>query len=165
MFHFLKKKADAIPSGKEVIGAPVKGMAIASAEVADPAFADEMLGKGMAIRPAEGKVYAPVDGKVEMLIDSMHAISLASDQGAELLIHVGLDTVELNGKHFKSFVREGNRIKKGQLLLEFDMEAIVEAGYDVTVPVIVCNSDDYEEVERMIGHEVSVGDPVLELTK
>ena len=165
MFSFLKKKAEEIPSGKELIGAPIKGLAVESTQVKDPTFANEMLGKGLAIKPAEGKLYAPVDGKIEMLIDSMHAVSITSEQGAELLLHVGLETVELQGKHFTSHVKEGQKVTKGQLLLEFDMEAIVAAGYDVISPMIVCNSDDYADVVRMVGKEVQVGDPVMELTK
>ena len=169
MFGFLKKndkaeKAAAVETG-EVIGAPIKGTAVPSSEISDPTFREEMLGKGMAIRPAEGKVYAPADGRIEVMIESMHAVSMVSDGGAEILLHIGLDTVALKGKHFTGHVKEGDRVKKGDLLLEFDQKAIEAAGYDMISPVIICNSDDYRDITRYTGQEVQPGDPVMRLEK
>ena len=162
MFDFFKKKAKEYD---DVIYAPLKGEAIPSAEVNDPTFAEEMLGKGMAIKPAEGKVYAPFDGTVAMVFDTKHAVSLVSDTGAEVLIHVGLDTVSLKGEHFTTHVENGATVKKGDLLMEFDKEAIAAAGFDTIIPVVVCNADDYKDVKRITGSVVKPGDTVMELEK
>ena len=162
MFDFLKKKTK---GNVEVIGAPLKGEVVESSAINDPTFAEEMLGKGMAIKPAEGKVYAPFDGTVAMIFDTKHAVSLVSDKGAEVLIHVGLDTVMLKGEHYTAHVENGAVVKKGDLLLEFDMAAIAEAGYDTITPVVICNTDDYKEVVRLTGKTVEPGDPVMELEK
>ena len=162
MFNFFKKKEK---EPDDVIYAPVKGEAVPSTEVNDPTFAEEMLGKGMAIKPSEGKVYAPFDGTVAMVFDTKHAASLVSDKGTEVLIHVGLDTVMLKGEHYTAHVESGAAVKKGDLLLEFDMEAIKAAGYEVITPVIVCNADDYKDVIRKTGVQVEPGDTVMELDK
>lgn len=162
MFSFLKKKAKEYD---DVIGAPLKGEAVPSAEVNDPTFAEEMLGKGMAIKPAEGKVYAPFDGEVALVFDTKHAVSLVSAKGTEVLIHVGLDTVMLKGEHYTAHVETGAAVKKGDLLLEFDMEAIKAAGYDTITPIVICNSDDYKDIVRTTGKLVESGDTVMELEK
>lgn len=162
MFDFFKKKEK---NDVEVIAAPIKGEAVLSSEVSDPTFGEEMLGKGMAIKPAEGKVFAPFDGSVAMVFDTKHAISLISESGIELLIHVGLDTVMLKGEHYTAHVENGATIKKGDLLLEFDKDAIAAAGYDTITPVIVCNPDDYKDVIRKTGIQVEPGDTVMELVK
>lgn len=162
MFDFFKKKTKEYA---DVIGAPLKGEAVESAAVNDPTFAEEMLGKGMAIKPSEGKVYAPFDGTVAMVFDTKHAVSLVSEKGTEVLIHVGLDTVMLKGEHYTAHVESGAAVKKGDLLLEFDMEAIAAAGYDTVTPVVVCNADDYKDVIRTTGKQVEPGDVVMELEK
>ncbi len=162
MFEFFKKKEK---DANDVIGAPLKGEAIPSAEVNDPTFAEEMLGKGMAIKPSEGKVYAPFDGTVALVFDTKHAISVVSEKGAEVLIHVGLDTVMLKGEHYTVYVETGAEVKKGDLLVEFDMEAIAAAGYDTVTPIVVCNADDYQDVIRTTGKQVEPGDTVMELVK
>ena len=162
MFNFFMKKEKEM---YDVIGAPIKGEAVPSAEVSDPTFAEEMLGKGMAIKPAEGKVFAPFDGTVAMVFDTKHAVSLVSDKGTEVLIHVGLDTVMLKGEHYTAHVESGAAVKKGDLLLEFDMAAIQAAGYQVITPVVVCNADDYKDVIRTTGMQVEPGDVVMELEK
>lgn len=122
---------------------PLNGDVIALEEVADDAFAQKVLGDGIAIRPQSGQVVAPCDARVETLIDSHHAIGLSCDNGAELLIHVGLNTVNLQGEHFRPLVKEGDVVKAGTPLLEFDKEAIERAGYDLTTPVLVINSDEF----------------------
>ncbi|SFR06052.1 PTS system, beta-glucosides-specific IIC component [Enterobacter sp. kpr-6] len=122
---------------------PLNGDVIALEEVADDAFAQKVLGDGIAIRPQYGQVVAPCDARVETLIDSHHAIGLSCDNGAELLIHVGLNTVNLQGQHFRPLVKEGDVVKAGTPLLEFDKEAIERAGYDLTTPVLVINSDEF----------------------
>jgi len=162
MFDFFKKKTKEYA---DVVGAPLKGEAIESAAVNDPTFAEEMLGKGMAIKPSEGKVYAPFDGTVAMVFDTKHAVSLVSDKGTEVLIHVGLDTVMLKGEHYTAHVESGASVKKGDLLLEFDMEAIAAAGYDTVTPVVICNADDYKDIIRTTGKQVEPGDVVMELEK
>ena len=162
MFNFFKKKEKEY---YDVIGAPIKGEAVPSAEVNDPTFAEEMLGKGMAIKPVEGKVYAPFDGEVAMVFDTKHAVSLVSAKGTEVLIHVGLDTVMLKGEHYTAHVESGATVKKGDLLLEFDMEAIKAAGYEIITPVVICNADDYKDVIRTTGKQVEPGDTVMELDK
>lgn len=162
MFDFLKKKAKEY---YDVVGAPLKGEAVPSTEVNDPTFAEEMLGKGMAIKPAEGKVYAPFDGEVALVFDTKHAVSLVSEKGTEILIHVGLDTVMLKGEHYTTHVETGATVKKGDLLIEFDMEAIKAAGYDTITPVVICNADDYKDVIRTTGKQVEPGETVMELDK
>ena len=162
MFDFFKKKAK---NNVDEIGAPVKGEVVDSSAINDPTFAEEMLGKGLAIKPVEGKVYAPFDGTVAMVFDTKHAVSVVSEKGAEVLIHVGLDTVMLKGEHYTAHVENGATVKKGDLLLEFDMEAIAAAGYDTITPVVICNSDDYKDVVRMTGKQVEPGDTVMELEK
>ena len=175
MFNFLKKKQTLEPEiqivplteepGKEIICAPIQGEAVPSSEISDPTFQQEMLGKGIAIKPAVGKVFAPADGKIEMMIDSLHAVSMTTAGGVEVLIHVGLDTVALKGRHFKGCVKEGDTVKRGDLLIEFDMEAIKAEGYDTISPVIICNTDDYSGIERVTGKQVQVGEAVIKLTK
>ena len=175
MFSFLKKKETEglgieLPpleedGEKEIICAPIEGEAVACTEINDLTFQKEMLGQSVAIKPAVGKVYAPVDGRVEMIIETLHAVSMTSEKGVEILIHVGIDTVALKGQHFKGYVKEGSLVKRGDLLLEFDIEAITKAGYDVISPVIICNSDDYSQVEKITGKEVKVGETIMKLTK
>lgn len=137
------------------------GTAVPLSQVNDPTFAEEILGKGLAIRPAEGKVFAPFDGTVETVFETKHAMGLRSDDGLELLIHVGLETVNLNGKYFTAHVTDGQRIHRGDLLLEFDRDAIAAAGCETITPVIVSNTDDYSEIRTVTGRLVGPEDPVL----
>lgn len=165
MFGSLKEKLGFGKKAGETLGAPVQGKAVAISEVSDPTFGQEILGKGMAIIPAVGKVVAPVDGTVEMVFDTKHAISMSSDSGIEILIHVGLDTVTLNGAPFTSHVEAGQKVKAGDLMLEFDIEAIKAAGLETITPVVICNSDDYKEVKVNVGKDVMAGETVLTLVK
>lgn len=126
--------------------APIKGEVIPLEEVKDSTFASGMVGKGFAIVPTEGKVYAPFDGKCEIIFDTLHALGLVSNDGVELLIHVGLETVNLKGAPFKAHVQNGQSFKKGDLLLEFDIDAIQKAGCEIQTPVLVTNANDYENV-------------------
>lgn len=142
--------------GKIEIDAPVPGKVVALSEVPDPTFAEGMLGNGFAIEPSEGKVYAPFDGVCENLFDTLHAMGLTSDTGVSLLIHVGLETVGLNGAPFTAHVQSGDRIKKGDLLLEFDMDAIRAAGLPTITPVIVTNEDEVGEV-TVLNNQLVVG--------
>lgn len=175
MFSFLKKKGTEVSEielpqievdgEKEIICAPIEGTVVSCEEINDLTFKQEMLGKSVAIRPTVGKVYAPADGKVEMMIETLHALSMTTAKGAEILIHVGIDTVALKGKHFKAYAKEGSIVKRGDLLMEFDIDAITAVGYEVISPVIICNSDDYTEVEKIVGKEVQIGETILKLTK
>lgn len=143
------------------IGAPLTGKTISLNQVKDDTFATGILGRGVAIEPTEGKVYAPFDGKIETVPDSRHALGLCSDAGVEMLIHVGLETVRLEGKHFTCHVKEGQRIRKGELLLEFDLKAIKAEGFDMVTPVIVTNADDYAEILPVEGKNVKAQDTVI----
>lgn len=147
-----------------VVAAPVAGEAVPLREVSDPTFGDEILGKGVAIRPSEGKIFSPFDGTVDMMFDTGHAVNLISEGGVELLIHIGLDTVKLKGEHYTAHVKTGDAVKKGQLILEFDPAAIAAAGYDVITPIVVCNTADYASVTAHTG-SVAPGDDLLTLTK
>lgn len=151
--------------GDIVIGAPVAGKLVSIKEVSDPTFGDEILGKGAAIIPSDGRVYAPVDGKVATVFPTGHAIALVGSDGEEILIHVGLDTVKLNGKYFTIHVEEEQQIKKGELLLEADLDQIRAAGYDIITPVVVCNTDDFTQVQPETPGEVKQGDDILKLQK
>lgn len=123
--------------------APVSGTVKALSDVPDKTFAEKVLGDGAAIIPEEGKVYAPADGTVANIMDSKHGIMFVTDNGAEVLIHIGLDTVNLKGKYFKSYVSDGDKVKKGTLLVEFDLEAIKGEGYNLITPMVVTNISDY----------------------
>ena len=146
------------------IANPVSGEVIALSEVNDATFSSGVLGEGYAVIPIEGKVTAPFDGKVETLMDTHHALGLVSNSGIEMLIHVGLETVTLNGKYFTPKVAEGDSFKKGDVLLSFDLEAIKKEGYDTTTPVVVSNADDYAAFAPALGN-ASAGVKMLELAK
>ncbi len=165
MFGSLKEKLGFGKKAGEVMGAPVAGKAVAISEVSDPTFGQEILGKGMAIIPSAGKVVAPIDGTVEMVFDTKHAISMSSDSGIQILIHVGLDTVSLKGEPFTAHVESGQKVKAGDLMLEFDIEAIKSAGLETITPIVICNSDDYKEITAHVGKDVNTGDEVLTLVK
>ena len=142
---------------------PVAGTVKSLTEVPDKTFADKLLGDGAAIFPKEGKVTAPVDGTVISIMDTKHGIMLQSEDGLEILIHVGLETVNLNGKYFTAHVKSGDTVKRGELLLEFDLEAIRAEGYNLITPVVITNSDDYIKVVCMeeSGNEVRIGSKFL----
>ena len=145
--------------------APMAGKAVPITEVPDPTFAECMLGNGIAIEPAEGKVYAPCDATVDMMFDTGHAVSLVADCGAEVLIHVGLETVSLEGKPFTVHVANGDKVTKGQLLLEADLEAIKAAGLPIITPMLICNTDDYPTFDTFVGKNVTNEDVVIALAK
>lgn len=156
MFNLFKKKEK-----KHVIGSPAKGKAVSLKEVNDPTFAEEMLGKGAAVIPEEGKICAPADGEIGMVFDTLHAVSMTTDFGAEILIHIGLDTVKMKGDGFTGHVKAGDHVKKGDLLLEVDLEKVKTAGYDTITPVLVCNTPDYASVEGIQADAVNAGDDLI----
>ena len=159
MFGFLKKKQD----DGYMLGSPAKGKAVDLKEVNDPTFNSGMRGQGVAVIPSEGKICAPADGEIAMVFDTLHAVSLNASNGAEILVHVGLDTVNLKGKGFKAHVQAGDKVKKGDLMLEADLEFLKGEGYDIITPVLVCNTDDYASVEGISGKEVEPGDDVVRI--
>ena len=160
-----KKSENKTSALVDKVYAPIQGNIIKLESVKDEAFSSGAMGKGIAIEPKEGKVYAPFDGIIETAFPTKHAIGLTSDKGVELLIHVGMDTVKLGGAHFISHIEEGQKIKKGDLLLEFNIEKIRGAGYPTLTPVIVTNSDDYSEVDITSASSVNAGDDLLDVKK
>ncbi|MBO5237949.1 MAG: PTS glucose transporter subunit IIA [Lachnospiraceae bacterium] len=160
------EKAETAGAGvKTEICAPLNGTVVPLSEVNDPTFAEEILGKGAAILPNEGKVYAPVDGVINSLFETKHAIGITGEDGVEILIHVGIDTVKLGGEHFTAHVAANQTVNKGDLLLEFDMEAIQAGGYEVVTPIIISNTDDYAEVAVVTDGNVVVGENLLSAVK
>ncbi len=157
-----EKKEAVIEVKNEMISSPLAGEVKVLSEISDEAFASGALGKGVAIVPTEGKLYAPVSGMVAALFPTKHAIGITTENGAEILIHIGLDTVQLNGNHFITHTTVGSRIEKGQLLIEFDINAIQKAGYEVTTPVIVTNQDKFDVV-TLGGKQTKVGEQLFEL--
>lgn len=145
----------------KAVYSPLEGKLIPMTEVPDETFASKALGDGVAVVPEKGCVYAPFDGEVEMVYDTGHAIGLVREDGMEVLIHVGINTVELGGKYYTAKVSNGQKIKKGDLLLEFDMDEIAKAGYSLVTPVIVTNSDEYEGLTRKEHGRVEPGDQII----
>jgi PTS system beta-glucosides-specific IIC component len=139
-------KKDEDKNGKEVIASPMTGTLKSLDQVKDAAFANGAMGKGVAIEPNEGKVISPFDGTVMAMFPTKHAIGLLSDKGCEVLIHIGMDTVQLEGKYFETHVKQGDKIKKGDLLITFDKEAIIKEGYSLDTPILVTNTNDYLDI-------------------
>ena len=142
-----------------------EGTAILLSQVNDATFASEVLGKGIAVIPSKGEVVAPCDATVETVFDTKHAVGLSTENGMELLVHIGINTVELEGKYYTAHVKAGDHVKKGQLLISFDMDKIKDAGYDMTTPLIVTNSDDYKDVKILQEGSVTPSDKVLEIVE
>lgn len=143
--------------------APVKGRLVPLSKVNDPTFAEEILGKGAAIIPEEGNFVSPVKGRVITVFETKHAIGIAADTGAEILLHVGLNTVNLQGRHFEALVKEGDAVEVGTPILKVDLKALREAGYDTITPVLVTNSMDYAEVTAVEEKEVTSGETIIKI--
>ncbi|MDE6760536.1 MAG: glucose PTS transporter subunit IIA [Lachnospiraceae bacterium] len=154
-----------VTTEKNMVYAPLKGKVIDLAQVKDETFAGEVLGKGLAIIPEEGKIHAPFDGVVTTVFDTKHAIGLSTEEGLEILIHVGIDTVQLEGKYYETFVAEGDKVNAGDLILTVDLDGIKEAGYDTATPVIITNSDDYGRIELLKHGETEVAEGILKVEK
>ena len=148
-----------------VLSACLNGTVVPLAEVKDEAFASGALGDGIAIEPIDGELVAPADGEISSTFETHHAVGMTTADGAELLMHIGIDTVKLGGKHFTYLVNEGDKVKKGQPLIRFELEAIKAEGYPVTTPLIVCNTDDYAAVAAKASGTVKQGDALLELKR
>ena len=155
--------APAAAAKDTVLAACLTGTVVPLAEVKDEAFASGALGDGIAIEPAVGELVAPADGEISSTFDTHHAVGMTTVDGAELLMHIGIDTVKLGGKHFTYLVNEGDKVRKGQPLIRFDIEAIKAEGYPVTTPLIVCNTDEYAAVTPKASGTVKQGDALLEL--
>ena len=156
--------APAAPAAKDtVLSACLNGPVVPLADVKDEAFASGALGEGIAVEPTDGELVAPADGEISSTFETHHAVGMTTADGAELLMHIGIDTVKLGGKHFTYLVNEGDKVKKGQPLIRFELEAIKAEGYPVTTPLIVCNTDDYAAVAAKASGTVKQGDALLEL--
>ena len=156
----------AAPAAKDtVLSACLNGTVVPLADVKDEAFASGVLGDGIAIEPSDGELVAPADGEISSTFETHHAVGMTTADGAELLMHIGIDTVKLGGKHFTYLVNEGDKVKKGQPLIRFELEAIKAEGYPVTTPLIVCNTDDYAAVAAKASGTVKQGDALLELKR
>ncbi len=152
------------PTKKDaVLAAHMNGTVVPMAEVQDEAFSNCILGSGVAIEPSEGKLYAPADAEVDNLFDTHHAIGLVTEDGVEILLHIGINTVELGGRHFEAHVDAGQKVKKGDLLISFDMEAVKAAGYLLTTPMIICNTEDYQSITALAAGEIQTGSALLEI--
>ena len=145
------------------VNSPVEGKTIPLTQVSDEVFASGVLGKGIAVQPASGKILAPADATVSMIYPTLHAIGLILDSGIEMMIHIGIDTVKLNGKYFEKHVQDGDHVKKGQLLVSFDMQKIEQAGYDLTTTVVVTNSKNYAAIGSTNKDNVTNNDQLLYL--
>lgn len=157
------QKEEKLAIGNDVIASPFQGSIVSLSEIKDEAFATGALGKGVAIIPSEGKLYAPASGVVSVLFPTKHAIGITADSGAEILVHIGMDTVQLDGKFFDAHVKQGDRVEKGQLLIEFDLDSIQNAGFDITTPVVVTDVKGYNLVAATEEKQVKWGEPLLTL--
>jgi PTS system beta-glucosides-specific IIC component len=146
---------------KIVIKSPLDGEVVELSTVSDDTFAEEIMGKGIAIKPEDGVVYSPVNGTVSMLFPTKHAIGITSEEGIEILIHIGIDTVQLEGRYFESYINTGDLVQVGHRLIEFDLEAIQKEGYEVVTPIIVTNSSKYLDIVRTKSNSVKNGDDLM----
>ena len=146
------------------IGAPVSGEIVPITQVKDDAFSQEIVGKGIAIVPSDGKVYAPCDGELVALFPTGHAFCIISEDEAEVLVHVGIDTVKLNGEHFKIHATQGDTVKKGDLIVEVDLEGVKNAGYDTITPMVISNHNVFSKLEKQSG-PVAAGEAAILLSK
>lgn len=143
------------------IVSPLTGKVLSIEEVPDQVFSEKMLGDGLAIEPEEGKVVSPIDGRVVTIFPTNHAIGLVTNEGLEILIHIGIDTVELNGEGFKRIVEKDEKIKKGDLLMEFDVDLIKEKGKSPITPIIITNMDKVKNIEKSNSDKASRGETVI----
>ena len=150
--------------GKIEIFCPVEGEVIAANEINDPTFAEEMIGKTVGIKPTDGKVYAPFNGEVLVAFDTKHAVAIKSEDGIELMIHFGLDTVKMNGEPFEMNVKVGDKINKGDVIMKADLSKIEAAGFDTVVPVVITNPDEFKSIKFNTG-KMSALSQLAELSK
>ncbi len=164
MFDSLKKMFE--KNAKTIsLKAVEDGRTIPMDEVNDQTFAQELLGPGIAIVPSNGTVVSPINGTIATVMDTKHAVCIQGEDGLELIVHAGLDTVKLNGKYYQTYKEIGDQVKAGDVLLEFDLEEITKAGYDVTTPIVITNLGDYKITKCLTGQQVKAGEEVIQLTK
>ena len=164
MFDSLKKMFE--KNAKTIsLKAVEDGRTIPMDEVNDQTFAQELLGPGIAIVPSNGTVVSPINGTIATVMDTKHAVCIQGEDGLELIVHAGLDTVEVNGKYYQTYKEIGDQVKAGDVLLEFDLEEITKAGYDVTTPIVITNLCDYKITKCLTGQQVKAGEEVIQLTK
>ena len=164
MFDSLKKMFE--KNAKTIsLKAVEDGRTIPMDEVNDQTFAQELLGPGIAIVPSNGTVVSPINGTIATVMDTKHAVCIQGEDGLELIVHAGLDTVELNGKYYQTYKEIGDQVKAGDVLLEFDLEEITKAGCDVTTPIVITNLGDYKITKCLTGQQVKAGEEVIQLTK
>ena len=164
MFDSLKKMFE--KNAKTIsLKAVEDGRTIPMDEVNDQTFAQELLGPGIAIVPSNGTVVSPINGTIATVMDTKHAVCIQGEDGLELIVHAGLDTVELNGKYYQTYKGIGDQVKAGDVLLEFDLEEITKAGYDVTTPIVITNLGAYKITKCLTGQQVKAGEEVIQLTK
>ncbi|PPQ46060.1 PTS glucose transporter subunit IIA [Paenibacillus peoriae] len=159
-------KEDVVINNKqesEIIYSPLSGEVKKLSEVNDITFAEELMGKGIAIEPSKGQVFSPVKGEIAAFFVTKHAIALRTDNGAEILIHIGINTVALKGKHFVPHVNEGDRVNIGDLLVEFDIEAIKKEGYEVITSIVITNTDNYRDIKKTDSNKVLAKDMLMEV--
>lgn len=161
MFNIFKAKEDR----EIIINSPLQGEVIPIEEVEDPVFASKILGVGLAIKPTLGKVLSPIKGSVEIIFPTKHAICIKLASGIEVLIHIGINTVELNGKHFISYVENGDKVDVGDLLIEFNIERIEELGYSMTTPIIITNSMNFTKTKYLTKSKVDFGEELFKIMK
>ncbi len=159
----LKEKNAEKKSRSTELYAFMSGKIVPLEKVQDEAFSSKALGEGVAIEPVEGRLFSPCNGKVDMVFDTKHAINLISDDGCEILLHIGIDTVKLNGEFFETHTSSGKKVRKGDLLISFDMEKIRKAGFRTTAPMIICNSDEYASIEVIGERNVTAGEKIIEI--
>ena len=165
LFDFFKKKKETVEESNKVelkgIVCPTNGEILELSEVPDEVFSQKMMGDGIAIKPKGNEVYAPCDGTITVCFPTGHAIGLKSEDGAEILIHIGMDTVQLDGKHFTAHVKDGDKVKVGDTLVEFDMDAIKKEGYELVTPVIITNTMEYLEIVPKDIKSVNTGETLI----
>ncbi len=165
-FEGIENGVNEMKSGKDIIiYSPVKGRAVELEAVGDGVFSSRMLGDGIAVEPALGRVVAPVSGTVTMVFETKHAIGITSDSGVEVLIHIGIDTVELKGKYFTAYVKNGDQVNTGDLLVEFDMDSITQEGYSVITMVVITNTTDYKAVKPVISGPVEEEEELIKISR
>ena len=163
MFDSLKKMFE--KNAKTIsLKAVEDGRTIPMDEVNDQTFAQELLGPGIAIVPSNGTVVSPINGTIATVMDTKHAVCIQGEDGLELIVHAGLDTVELNGKYYQTYKEIGDQVKAGDVLLEFDLGEITKAGYDVTTPIVITNLGDYKITKCLTGQQVKAGEEVIQLS-
>lgn len=164
MFGKLFKKKEEVKDISLV--APVSGELVTLEGVPDPVFSKKMMGDGIAIKPSNGEVLSPIDGKVVQVFPTKHAVGLLAENGAEILIHIGLETVSLNGEGFTAYVGEGDQVKKGDKLIQFDMDVVREKAKNTVIPIIITNTDDMSYIKAKGNAQVTAGqDEILAVSK